>query len=463
MANWRRAVTLSFAAIVACAAGAAAQTTGGIVGRVADEEGGVLPGVAVEAKSPALQGLRTATSEADGSYRLTLLPPGEYTITFTLAGFATDTKKAVVVNLGRETTLNTALRPSAAEEITVFGEAPVVDTTSTSLGINLSTRTIESLPSGRNYTSVVQVTPGISSDANPENQGQATITVYGSSGAENSFYIDGVNTTGVEYGFQGKELNFEFIQAIDVKTGGYEAEYGRSTGGVINVITKSGGNEFHGDVFGYYDNDSLQSSPDSIVSTGGTVEGYTRKDYGLDLGGYLVKDKLWFFGAYDKVENTTDNSVVLTAGPQAGATLLSESSSDRDLGALKLTWNLAAGQSLQGTFFQDPRQDGGAINDGDHTLNGEPLTYLGKREFGGKDYAARYEAILAGSWVITAQISRHEEENSIGPASSGGDVIEFRDSAQDGFQSGGFGLIQGRTSAVIPTAARSNTTWRGTT
>jgi hypothetical protein len=285
MATWRRSVTLSLAVFLGWVASASAQTTGGIVGRVVDEDGGGLPGVTVEAKSPSLQGLRAATTDADGTYRLTLLSPGEYTVTFSLTGFATDTKNAVTVNLGRDTTLNTAMRAAAAEEITVFGEAPVIDSNSTALGVNLSTRAIESLPSGRNYTSIVQVTPGISSDANPENQGQSTITIYGSSGAENSYYIDGVNTTGVEYGFQGKELNFEFIQAIDVKTGGYEAEYGRSTGGVINVITKSGGNEFHGDVFGYYDNDSLQSSPDDIVSTGGVLQGYTKKDYGFDLGG----------------------------------------------------------------------------------------------------------------------------------------------------------------------------------
>src|SRR4029078_2400397 len=187
--------------------------------------------------------------------------------------------------------------------------APVLDTNSTALGVNLSTRAIESLPSGRNYTSIVQVTPGISSDANPQNQGQSTITIYGSSGAENSYYIDGVNTTGVEYGFQGKELNFEFIQAIDVKTGGHEAEYGRSTGGIINVITKSGGNEFHGDVFGYFDNDSLQSKAEPVVATSGISVGFIQQDYGIGLGGPLRKDKLWFFVAYDKVSNTLDSSL----------------------------------------------------------------------------------------------------------------------------------------------------------
>ena len=195
-----------------------------------------------------------------------LLPPGSYRVVFTLEGLGAETRDGVVVNLGRDTTLDVAIRATATDTIEVVAEAVTVDTTSANLGHNLDVRAIETLPTGRNYSSIVQVTPGVSSDANPENSRQSTITVYGSSGAENSFFIDGVNTTGVEYGFQGKELNFEFIQAIDVKTGGYEAEYGRSTGGVINVITKSGGNEFHGDVFGYFDDDSLQADPDDRSS-----------------------------------------------------------------------------------------------------------------------------------------------------------------------------------------------------
>src|SRR6185295_5565261 len=117
------------------------------------------------------------------------------------------------------------------------------------------------------------------------------------------------NTTGLEYGFQGTELNFEFIEAVDVKTGGYQAEFGRATGGIVNVITKSGGNEFHGDIFGYRDDDSLQSSDDTVVSTGGTIEGFTREDYGIGLGGYFLKDKLWFFGAYDRVTNAATNGL----------------------------------------------------------------------------------------------------------------------------------------------------------
>ncbi len=235
---------------------------------------------------------------------------------------------------------------------------PVVDTTTTTLGSNLGTRAIETLPTARNYSSVVQITPGVSSDAHPDNNRQDSITVYGSTGAENVYYIDGVNTTGAEYGFQGKELNFEFIQAVDVKTGGYEAEHGRSTGGIINVITKSGGNQFHGDVFAYHDGDSLQSDSELVVSTCGTRLGFTREDFGLGIGGYIVKDRLWFFAAYDRVKNTRDTSL---PEPQAG--LVAESKDDRDLAAGKLTYRLSDSQSLIGSFFQDPRDDTGAIND----------------------------------------------------------------------------------------------------
>jgi TonB-dependent receptor-like protein len=205
------------------------------------------------------------------------------------------------------------------------------------------------------------------------------------------------------------------------------------------VITKSGGNEFHGDVFGYYDSDSLQSSAETIVATSGTVTGFTREDYGVDLGGYLLKDKLWFFAAYDRVSNSQDNELELEDPlPPLKAT----SDSDRDLAAAKLTYLLSNSQSLIGTFFQDPRDDTGAINDAQHTLNGEPSTYTGIRSFGGRDYALRYEGVLGSSWAFTLQGARHQEENSVGPATAEGEEVQFRDSERDFFQIGGFGLIQ---------------------
>jgi carboxypeptidase family protein/TonB-dependent receptor-like protein len=429
---------LLLAALLALPAAALAQTTGGIVGTVTAADGSALPGVTVEAKSPALQGSRVSITGGDGAYTLAFLPPGAYHVSFTLEGFHTQ-EADLAVSLGRNATVNAVLQPSVTTEaITVVASAPVIDTSTTTLGSNLSAKEIETIPTARNYAAVVQVVPGASTDANADNKDQSSITVYGSSGAENVYYIDGVNTTGAEYGFQGKELNFEFIQALDVKTGGYEAEFGRSTGGIINVITKSGGNELHGDVFAYYDNDSLQETAEDVVSTGGTAAGFTRKDYGLDLGGFFVKDKLWFFAAYDRVKNSNDST--LPAGPLAGEVVTS--TSDRDLGAGKLTWRLNPNHSLIGTFFQDPRDDAGAINDAQHSLNGDPLTYEGVRSFGGEDYSLRYEGLFGSKWVATAQASRHQEENSVGPETGAGDVIQFRSVDDDFFQTGGFGLIQ---------------------
>jgi hypothetical protein len=418
-----------------------AQTTGRITGSVTDEQKGAIPGVTVQARGPSLQGERTVATDERGAYHLTLLPPGQYEVTFTLQGFATETRTGVTVGLGKDTTLDAVMRPAVKEAVVVSGEAPTIDVASSTLGTNLTERAIDTLPTQRNYSSIVQVTPGVSTDASNNNPDQNTITVYGSSGAENAYFIDGVNTTGMEYGFQGKDLNFEFIQEVDVKTGGYEAEYGRSTGGIINVITKSGGNEFHGDVFGYYDNDSLQANAKSVVSTAGTVTGFTKKDFGLDLGGYFIKDSLWFYVAYDKVKNTTESA--LPAGPDAGQIV--SSPSDRNLASAKLTWKPGVNQSLVGTFFQDPRTDTGAISDANHSLNGDPLTYKGKQEFGGRDYALRYEGIFGSNWAASAQVARHEEKHNIGPASSAGDVIQYLDAANNYYQTGGFGRIENKS------------------
>ncbi|MBV9497705.1 MAG: hypothetical protein JOZ54_25950, partial [Acidobacteria bacterium] len=193
-----------------------------------------------------------------------------------------------------------------------------------------------------------------------------------------------------------------------------------------------------GDVFGYYDNDGLQSDANRVVATSGTSRGFTRRDFGVDLGGYLLKDELWFFGAFDQVRNSISNS--LPDGPAAGDVV--DSNSRRNLGSGKLTWNFGPAQSLVATFMQDPRVDTGAINDSDHTLNGQPSTYLGRQDFGGRDYALRYDGVLRSDWMFTAQAARHREQNSVGPATDGGDAISYRDASQDFFQTGGFGLIQ---------------------
>jgi outer membrane receptor for ferrienterochelin and colicin len=416
-----------------------AQTTGDIDGRVTDEQGGPLPGVTVEARGTSFPGVRTNVTDANGVYRLVLLPPGSYKVTATLQGFAR-AESTVTVALGKTSTGDFRLRPAVKEEIVVSGQAPTIDQSSSSVGTNIGSQEIKALPTGRNYTSIVQISPGVSTQTSNTEAFAGAITVYGSTGLENSFVIDGVVTSGVEYGAQGKELNYEFIQELDVKAGGYQAEFGRSTGGIINVITKSGGNDFHGEVFSYYDNGSLQEAnkhpEDSQLYS--YISGFNRLDYGFDLGGYVMKDRLWFFGAYDRVQNTTKQT--LTSGPNAGGPANTDST--KNLGSAKLTWNVNQSNSVVASYFQDPRGDTGAVNDGAHPLNGPYTTFIGLQQYGGSDYSLRYTGLVGASWVIAGQGALHQEQNSVNPGLPGGDEIQYIDQGAGDLQSGGFGLIQ---------------------
>ena len=326
---YRFTLALSVCLLLLVPAVSLAQTTGTVEGSVTDQSNSPLPGVTVELTSPNLQGTRTAVTAADGRYRFPSIPPGAYTVTAELSGFGKVQRKATVA-LDATATVNLSLSLSTSAEITVTGEAPMVDSTSTTQGSNYSAKVIDKLPVGRNYADIVFTQPGVQADFG-ETQGRSlAISIYGSTSSENLFLIDGVNTTNVIKGFQGKDINNEFIQEVEVKTGGYQAEYGRNTGGVVNVITKSGGNEFHGGVFGYYNDTGMRADWDVPVtpdfSEQGTAENTlagpnsfinkdVRQEWGADLGGFILKDKVWFFGAYDRVQ--INQTLTPLGGPRA--------------------------------------------------------------------------------------------------------------------------------------------------
>ncbi|HYX21291.1 MAG TPA: carboxypeptidase-like regulatory domain-containing protein [Thermoanaerobaculia bacterium] len=176
---------------------ALAQTTGDISGHVTDEQGGALPGVAVEARSPAFQGVRASVTDASGAYRLVLLPPGTYKVTASLQGFA-KIESTIEVSLGKTASGDFKLRPTVTAEVIVSGSTPLIDQESATIGNNINSRQIKSLPTGRDYSSVVQISPGISQQTSNTAAFANTIVINGSTGLENGFVIDGVNTTGVE-------------------------------------------------------------------------------------------------------------------------------------------------------------------------------------------------------------------------------------------------------------------------
>ncbi len=426
---------LSGAALVAWLTGPAllAQTTGSIRGTV--QTGGTpLPGVTVEARSPNLQGVRTVVTDADGRFNLTLLPPGQYAITVTLSGFG-ERKQTLTLGLGANMTANFELLATKTEEVTVTAEANQVEVDSSSIGQNTTSKVFEALPTGRNYASVVQLDAGVGTDGSDTRN--TSITVYGSTGLENSYFVDGSNTTGVEYGSQGKTLNFEFIQEVEFKSGGYEAEFGHSTGGIVNVVTKSGGNEFHGDGFGYFNDQSLQAENKHIEQStpNGIDLGFSKDDYGADIGGFVLRDRLWFFGAYDRVSNSLDRQV--TIGPTSGDTANLKTSGNLYSG--KVTWHLNDSNTVIGSVFGDPTNDNGAVGQ----LIGPSTTYDGTVDVGGTDWGLRYEGIFGANWLVTAQGGVHTENTNQLPG-IGGNTIAYQDTTGPVVTAfGGFGGTDG--------------------
>ena len=284
-----------------------AQTpTGKMFGTVTDDQGTPLPGVTVEATSPKLVGKAAAVTDENGVYRIFALTPGLYRVTFALQGFKTVTRDGIVVEIEQSVKLNVALQAGAIEEqVTVIGQSPLIDVKSTVKGMTMTKEVFSALPRGRDFDSLVNAIPGVQNESM-----LSGISVDGASGAENMFYVDGTDITNLYTGVRGQGVAFEFVDEVQVKASGYQAEYGGSLGGVVNVITRQGGNAFHGDVIAYYsgsglngkERDTLRLNPYDInVAEYVNYQDLYGKDdvdrfeVGFNLGGYILKDKLWFF------------------------------------------------------------------------------------------------------------------------------------------------------------------------
>jgi hypothetical protein len=418
--KWWRSVAPLGAGLLLCCAVPGQTTTGNIEGVVRDSAGGPLAGAVVQASSPSLQGVRSATSESNGRFRFQAVPPGNYSVHATLSGFHAADLSATVT-LDATATADFVLEPELREQVAVMGEAPLVDTTSTTTGTTYTSDVVAHLPVSRNYADIVRANPGVLTD-NGDTQGRSiALSIYGSTSAENQWIIDGVNTTNVLKGIQGKAINNEFVQEVEVKTGGYQAEYGRALGGVINVITKSGSNAFHGDGFVYYDSNALQAERvfvpgvDSELS-GMRLSSYSRTDYGFDLGGYVWKDRLWFFAAYDRVSGPSMISRYVSSDLVPDTLQFPLDNTD-NLYSGKLTWNIAASSILIASVFADPTTTWGANRQ--PITNPDPGTWESTRSIGGIDYGLRFNHLFGSSGLLTLQAARHQDQYSLVPTGPG--------------------------------------------
>ena len=304
---------------------AAQETRGAIEGVIRDSSGAVLPGVSVEVRGVNVGGLQTVVTDAAGVYRFPALPPGVYQVTAALQGFNTTKSDQVFLQLGQVLKVDLALAlASVSESVQVTAESPLIDVKQSTAGQNINAEFIDRLPKGRDFTTIVTLAPG----ANQESR-SGGISVDGASASENRYFIDGTDTTNLRTGLSAKPLLNDFVEQIQVKSSGYAAEFGGSTGGVVNVVTKSGTNSFRGDGGAYFNNDSLigdERPTLRLVLTGQNQaetitlakDDYKRWEPFFQIGGPIARDKVWFYGAYTPQIEETNRTVTFRSNSQTG-------------------------------------------------------------------------------------------------------------------------------------------------
>jgi len=320
--------------LVVCLAGTgwAQEQTGSIQGVVKDSSGAVVPGVTVEARSSQLVGVASAVTDSAGVYRFPALAPGVYTVTANLQGFAPGKVADISLALGQLLRVDLALGAlRVTESVVVTGESPLIDVKQSASFATVSRTILDKIPKGRDFTSVVAVAPGA------QNESYAGgIQIDGASGSENRFIVDGMDTTSMRSGTTGKTVLLDFVQEVQVKSSGYNAEFGGATGGVINVISKSGSNRFRGSAGAYYTGNmwrgpirnSWRVNPNTDV--GGNFNGDLEQVFGrdndkwnnvnpvVDFGGPVFKDKLWFYAGFSQNRNDYSRTVKFVYGTPVG-------------------------------------------------------------------------------------------------------------------------------------------------
>ncbi|MBV9493520.1 MAG: TonB-dependent receptor [Acidobacteria bacterium] len=320
-------------------------TTGALIGRVTDTSGAVLPGVTVTITSPQLQGTRTSVSDENGQFIFPLVPPGTYRAEFTLSGVKSQIREGIQVAATQSTTQNVQMSLAVSDTVTVTASQVVIDPTQTGTVQTFKEDHLKYASVGsanRSYQNVLQQAPGVGGGANPN--------VAGANNAQNVYNLDGLNTTDPVTHTFGSNLAFDAIQEVSIQTFGKDAEYGKASGGTINVITKSGGNRFSGSLdVRYNDPDFLTQGSEKIPNTNNlrfnkNAQTTKSKQPQATLGGPVLRDRLWFFASSSSPRTSRQAPNVF--GFQPGS---------RDFtgwdSLAKLTFTPIENQTLQARFF----------------------------------------------------------------------------------------------------------------
>ncbi len=388
----------------------AQETTGTLTGKLTDGQGLALPGVTVTVTGP--QGARSFVTDGEGLFRAPFLVPGAYDVRAELQGFKAVEQKAVPVSLGQTTSVTLRLEVGGiTETVSVTGSSTIVNTSSTTTGAVLSSEMLATIPVGRRFTDTLYLAPGVSSGGSV---GRANPSVSGGSGLDNLYVVDGVNVTNTGYGAVGSysiifgslgtATPFDFIKEIQIKTGGYEAEYGQSMGGVVNVVTKSGTNQLRGSLFGYSQTDAMEAEWKTFQSANGTVNtvGTGRSDVGMEGGFPLLRNRLFFFGAINPAWEKR------TFIAPDGFPLQSLGEVDRERMSLsyssKATWQAASAHRFDVSVFGDPAK-GDLGPQRTSSLLVTDRSSFSELDYGGHNQTLRYDGVLSPNLLLEASAS----------------------------------------------------------
>lgn len=363
-------------ALLLAAAPALAQQTGTILGKVTMADGSALPGVTIQATSAVLPQARTTVSGSGGEYRLPLLPPGKYQLTFSLSGMGTVKRSADVV-LKQDTLLNATLAlESAKGEVTVVAQATMLDTESPALKAAVTDAIIKALPVGQDYRDLVKLVPGVQYSEDAIRGPSA-----GGSGQDNAYAFDGVNVTLPLFGTLSTEPSSHDIEQVSVVKGGADAtDFNRSAGIAINTVSRSGTNAFHGSL-------SYQIQPESTVATRETTSASVfeeDKDWAVaNVGGPIVKDRLFFYTSYYRPTSTRQNRANLYGE-------VPDYKSTRDEFFGKLTYSATDSILLNGSYRTSSRTNEHESVSSESAAGSTSSGSSSKLKI----------AILEGSWII---------------------------------------------------------------
>ena len=339
-----KTVALAFALPVLLAGSAAAQgvQTGELTGIVSSSDGLTLPGATVTVQSPSLQGVRTVVTDENGAYVIRALPPGTYQVTFEMTGLSSKTE-TTIIELGRQTSLNATLGLAGVqEEVTVTAEVSTAGLTSPTIGANYDSTEIARLPTGRTPALIAELAPGLTN--NTPNAGQVTIS--GGFAYDNVFMINGVDINDNLFGTANNVFIEDAIEETSVLTSGISAEYGRFTGGVINMITKSGGNDFSGSFRANLSNDAWTVETPREKDADIERQDKINQNYEGTFGGPIVRDRLWFFSAGRWQDTTTTQTLQISNLPF-------EQTTENRRFELKGTGTLADNHRLQANYIRN--------------------------------------------------------------------------------------------------------------